>query len=487
MVSPVNVFRNRTLFIGDNIDPLRLTPTAVADLIYLDPPGNTGRTYSATSRAKARGVSLKDTWALDDVNDEWLFELEVCHPPVYQAIRTANIVHGDSMAAYLTFMAIRLREMKRILKPAGSIYLHTNPGVSAYLKVVMDALFGQQNFRNEIVWRRPSARTGSRRWQPIHDTILFYTGGRDRTRWNQIPQEQFADYWTRHYRLEDEYGRYQAVPLINRGLREGDQGEEWRGIWPAKNGNHWNISLRILRAAYPDIDHAEWLSTREKLELLDRAGLIHWPPRGRVPRQKIYADMSEGTPVQDIIMYVDSLDHSSREGNGWPTQKPEALLDLLIRVSSDPEDVVLDPFCGSGTTCVVAERLQRHWMGMEQASQAGAILSERLQRVSKGVSPHIVKAPPQPSVLQHALAEAGGPMELKHVLYSTQGGRCRVCSNDFPAEALTTTYFVSISEENPTGEPELVMLCHSCADMLGDQSSLAERDPRHLRQPIFRS
>ena len=487
MVNEFNVLQNRTLFIGDNIDPLRLMPTASVDLIYLDPPGNTGRTYSATSRAKVRGVSFKDTWSLADIDDEWFFALEVYHPPVYQAIRTANIVHGAPMAAYLTFMAIRLREMKHILKPAGSIYLHTNPGVSGYLRVVMDALFGQQNFRNEIVWRRPSARMGSRRWQPIHDTILFYTGGRDRTRWNQVPQEQFADYWTRHYRLEDEYGRYQAVPLINRGLREGDQGDEWRGIWPARDGNHWNISLRILRTAYPEIDHVEWLSTQEKLELLDKAGLIHWPPRGSVPRQKIYADMNEGTQVQDLIMYVDSLDHSSTEGNGWPTQKPEALLDLLIRVSSDPEDVVLDPFCGSGTTCVVAERLDRHWIGMEQAPQAGAILSERLQRVSKGVIPHIATAPPQPSPLHHALAEAGDPMALKEFMYSTQGGRCRMCRNDLPAELLTATYYVSISEENPTGEPELVMICHPCADMLGDQRELPDRDPKRLRRRMFSS
>ena len=483
MSNKVNVFRNRALFIGDNIDPLRLMPPASADLIYLDPPGNTGRTYSASSRAKAHGVSFKDTWSRADIDDEWLLELEVYHPAAYQAIRTANLSHSDSMAGYLAFMAIRLRELKRILKPAGSIYLHTNPGVSPYLRTVMDALFGQENFRNELTWRRPSTRTGARRWSPVSDRILFYTGGRSRIRWNQVTQEHFADYWTRHYRLEDEYGRYQAVPLINRGLREGDQGDEWQGIWPAKKGSHWSISLKTLKDAYPEIDHVEWLSIQKKLDLLDHAGLIHWPSRGTVPRQKIYADMTEGAPAQDIIMYVDSLDHSSREGVGWPTQKPEALLDLLIRVSSDPDDVILDPFCGSGTTCVAAERLRRQWLGMELAPEAESVLSERLKKVSEDVRPHIASVPPQPSTLHDVLAEAGGgPMGLRDTLYSTQEGRCRVCRTDLPARLLTVAYVVSLSDDSPTAGPELVMLCHSCADMLGSDSQLEHTESGRFRR-----
>lgn len=487
MFDSVNAFRNRALFVGDNLDPLRLMPPASVDLIYLDPPGNTGSTYTATSRAKARGVSFKDSWSHEDVDDEWLLELEMFHQEAYQAIRTATLSHGESMAAYLTFMAIRLKEIKRILKPAGSIYLHTNPGVSHYLRTVMDALFGQSNFRNEIIWRRPSTRTGARRWLPIHDTILFYTGGRRRVRWNQVTQEHFADYWTRHYRLEDEYGRYQTAPLINRGLREGDQGDEWRGIWPARDGNHWSISLRTLKDAYPDIDHVEWLTTRQKLDLLDEADLIHWPPRGTVPRQKIYADMTEGGPVQDILMYVDSLDHSSREGVGWPTQKPEGLLDLLISVSSEPGDVVLDPFCGSGTACVVAERLGRQWLGMELAPEAGPVLSERLNRLSKDVIPHVASVPPQQSPAHDALLTHGSLRALKDALYSAQGGRCGICFEDCTADLLTVGYVRSISEENPTGEPELLMLCHSCLAELGGHSPLERRQTGRFRRRLFAS
>ena len=477
MVSSTTVFRNRALIVGDNLEALRLMPSGSVDLIYLDPPGNTGRTYSATNRARARGVSFKDTWSRDDIDDEWLLDLEVNHPAAYQAIRTATLTHGHSMAGYLTFMAIRLRELKRILKPSGSIYLHTNPSVSAYLRIAMDALFGQQNFRNEIVWKRPSARTGPRRWLPIHDILLFYTGGRSRTRWNQVPQEHFVDYWTRHYRLEDEYGRFQTAPLINRGVREGDQGDEWRGIRPAQDGNHWSISLRALRDAYPGLEHIEWLSIQDKLDLLDSAGLIHWPSSGTVPRQKIYADMTEGAPVQDIVLYVDSIDPGSREGTGWPTQKPEGLLELLIRVSSDPGDLVLDPFCGSGTACVVAEKLGRQWMGMEEAPEAANVLNERLERVSKEVPLLVASVPPQPpSHLRQVLTEAGGLMGLRDTLYSAQDERCKLCHHVVPTHLLRVAYLVSLNEENTSGEPELSMLCLSCVDLLGGHDHLEHRE-----------
>ena len=172
--------------------------------------------------------------------------------------------------------------------------------------------------------------------------------------------------------------------LINIGPRGGDLGDEWRGIWPGRDGNHWSVSLKALRSAYPDRENLEDLSTQEKLDLLDEAGLIYWPPRGRVPRLKVYADITAGGPLQDILATIDSIDTNSKDRTGWPLQKPEALLDLIIRVSSDPGDVVLDPFCGSGTTCVVAERLGRRWIGMERAPQAEDVLMERLEREPRG-------------------------------------------------------------------------------------------------------
>ena len=452
---------NRTLFIGDNLDALRVLESNSVDLIYLDPPGFTGRTYAASHRSKARGVEFNDIWTPGETEEEWLLDIEVHHPDAFKSITATN---DREIVAYLAFITVRLVELKRILKPAGSIYLHSNVGVSADLRAVMNVLFGRMNFRNEIVWKRPSRRTGDRRWLPVNDRILFYTGGRARTRWNPVPQEHFADYWTKHYRHEDERGRFHLVSLINRGMREGDQGEEWRGIRPADDGSHWSLSLRALKDTYPDRDDIDGLNIQEKLDLLDAAGLIHWPSSGRVPRRKIYADMVAGGPLQDILLTIEDIDSNSRERTGWPLQKPEALLDLIISVSSDPEDVVLDPFCGSGTTCVVAERLGRRWVGMEQVPQVEEVLSERMASVSEQVTVHVERMwssrPPSPSV----------PMgfksynELSAFLYTGQKRRCFACRHEAPSHLLTVRYVTLMRKTEPNYGCALV--CHYCANLM---------------------
>ena len=468
---------DRSLFIGDNLDALRGIEPSSVNLIYLDPPGNTGRSYSASQYAKARGVTFNDVWTPANVEGEWLTDIGAHFPDVYSAI-TATI--GDSsMMAYLTYMSIRLVEIRRVIKPAGSVYLHSNPEVAPYLRTVMDRLFGRQNFRNEIIWKRPARRTGDRRWLPIHDTILFYTGGRARTRWNPVPQEQFADYWSRNYRLEDEYGRFHAVVLINRGPREGDLGDEWRGIWPGSAGNHWSVSLKALRSAYPGREDLEDLSIQEKLDLLDEAGLIYWPPRGRVPRLKVYADITVGGPLQDILATIDSIDTNSKDRTGWPLQKPEALLDLIIRVSSDPGDVVLDPFCGSGTTCVVAERLGRRWIGMERAPQAEDVLRERLEREPGEVSVHVERVVPGSAIQESppmVFGRIGRIIEgLKEDLYDHQDGRCKGCGYKMPSHVLAVrkVLLMAITDEDPM--ESYILLCSYCGDLLsGDDMDQLE-------------
>ena len=466
---------NRTLFIGDNLDALSGMESDSVNLIYLDPPGNTGRIYRATGRAKVRGNIFNDSWELGDIGEEWLSVIEAHHAHAHRLIRA---IRDDTMSGYLTFMTIRLLELKRVLKPAGSIYLHSNPEVSPYLRVIMDTIFGRQNFRNEIVLKRPTSRTGDRRWLSIHDTLLFYTGGRSKTRWNQVPQEHFADYWTRHYSFQDERGRFQAVALINGGLRGGDLGDEWRGIWPGRDGNHWAISLRALRVAYPGRDDIDGLSIQEKLDLLDEADLIYWPKFGKVPRRKIYADMNSGSPVQDIVTTIESIDSKSRERTGWPTQKPEVLLDLIIRVSSDPGDMVLDPFCGSGTTCVVAERLGRRWIGMEESPHAGDILEERLEREPGQVSMHVERVSGWDPTDPYAMPVLGGMERLKENLYSGQHGTCRACRHPLPPHLLTVKQVILMISPKPTGE--YVLLCYYCAELKGTDNF------DHLELELFR-
>ena len=457
---------DRTLFIGDNLDALRSMASSSVDLIYMDPPGNTGRRYSASKYTKARGVTFNDVWTTAEIYGEWLEDIGAHYRDVYSAVMNTMGDSDRTMLPYLTYMAIRLLEVRRIIKPAGSVYLHSNPEVAPYLRIVMDAMFGRQNFRNEIIWKRPARRTGDRRWLPIHDTILFYTGGVARTRWNPVPQDQFADYWHRNYRHEDEYGRFHAVVLINKGLLGGDLGDEWRGIWPARNGDHWSVSLKVLRKAYPNRKNLDELRIQEKLDLLDEAGLIYWPPRGRIPRLKVYADITAGGPLQDIVATIDSIDTNSKDRTGWPLQKPEALLDLIIRVSSDPGDVVLDPFCGSGTTCVVAERLERRWIGMEMAPQAENVLRERLEREHGEVSLHVERVasgmPPQ----EYPPVVFGEFDEMRQELFEEQRGRCGGCRHPMPPHVLTVRRVLLNAKPYEDPEESYILLCRYCSDLL---------------------
>ncbi|MCY4653918.1 MAG: site-specific DNA-methyltransferase, partial [Dehalococcoidia bacterium] len=359
---------------------------------YLGPPINSGRIYRAGESTQARGVEFSGEWRQDDMRAEWLDEMEKRRPAMRHVIDTSQVAHGKSMAGYLTFLGVRLIELRRVLKPSGSIYLHSDPHASHYLKAIMDSLFGAGNFRNEIIWRRPPSPWGTRRWGAVHDTILFYAGP-GRHRWNRVFIEHPPEYWEKYYRYADERGRYQLISLIGRGTQGGDAGVEWRGVDPGSEGRHWLVPIRLLRRIYPEMDDLEQLTTPQKLDLLDEAGHVHWPTSGRVPRCKVYADMTEGAPPQDVIANLGDLRRMER--TGWPLQKPEALLDLIIRASSNPGDVVLDPFCGAGTACVVAGRLGRRWIGIDSSERAGEILERRLSHRQGRTGHQIARVPPE--------------------------------------------------------------------------------------------
>ena len=180
-------WRNRTMWTGDNLDIMRGMNSDSVDLIYLDPPFNSNRTYSAPIGSEAAGAAFKDTWTLSDVDEAWHGEVAEHEPSIYAAINAAGLTHSPSIKSYLIRMAIRLMEMRRLLKSTGSIYLHCDPTASHYLKMLMDAVFGRANFRNEVVWKRTSSHNRTKRWGPIHDTILFYSAGRQFT-WNRVLQ-----------------------------------------------------------------------------------------------------------------------------------------------------------------------------------------------------------------------------------------------------------------------------------------------------------
>ena len=343
------------MWTGDNLPIMRGLNSESADLIYLDPPFNSKANYVAPIGSKAAGAEFKDTWTLTDINVEWVNLVESKYPALYRVL-LATMTNSDK--SYLIYMAARILEMHRILKPDGSIYLHCDPTMSHYLKLLMDALFGKSGYKNEVIWRRTGAHGRAQRWGPIHDTILFYTKSRHYT-WNRTYQPYDPDYVQKFYSQEDDHGCYQAVALSGPGTREGSSGSPWRDRDPSVLNRHWELP--------PDRALPNWIvrptnysemTCQERLDVLDRQGLIVWSNKpDAIPRYKRYLSVAPGNAIQDIMWDSRPISSQARERMDYPTQKPLALLDRIIQASSNENDVVLDPFCGCATTCISAQGL----------------------------------------------------------------------------------------------------------------------------------
>ena len=382
---PTPNFRNRTLYYGDNLPALRRMNSETVHLIATDPPFKKQRGFFSD----AGGYDDRWTWQRDilgldrkgnavaENHDDWIDQIQDDWPGAWMVINSARAAYGDDMGAFLCWLGVRLMEMRRILREDGSIYVHLDSTAVHYVKGMMDAIFGKENFLNETIWKRTGSHGGAKRWGPIHDNILFYVKSKNYV-WNPIYQDYDQSYLDKYYRFEDERGRYRLVTLTGTGTRSGDSGLPWRGINPTESGRHWAVPASSLQNAYPDVNLG-LLSTQEKLNLFDQAGLIHWPERGTVPQQKRYIDENPGVPVQDVVDDIRPIGSHARERTGYPTQKPLALYERIIQASSNPGDIVLDPFCGCATTPVAAERLGRQWVGMDIWDQAYSRVTSRLR------------------------------------------------------------------------------------------------------------
>lgn len=341
------------------------------DLIYLDPPFNSNATYNqlfgTENGVPAQVRAFEDTWTWNAAAADRYDELShaVAHP-AHRVIEGLFQILGESgMLAYLTYMAERLAQCKRLLQPKGSIYLHCDPTASHYLKSLMDAIFGPQNFRNEVIWKRTSAHSGAKRFGPVHDTLLFYTAS-DKYTWNRTYQPYDPAYLKKHYRHKDKRGQFRIGDLTGSGIRSGDSGKPWRGYDPTSAGRHWALpSTRSLPNWFKPPAGFPEMNLQNRLDVLDAQGLVYWPPKGSVPSFKRYLDVMKGMAAQDIVVDISPIPSRSAERLGYPTQKPRALLERLIEASSNPGDLVLDPFCGCGTTLDAADRLQREWVGID--------------------------------------------------------------------------------------------------------------------------
>lgn len=352
------------LYFGDNLHVLREhIPDESVDLIYLDPPFNSQATYNVLFEEKtgeksaAQITAFEDTWHWG-IESELAFREVVTSGPrrladLLQALRA--FLGQNDMMAYLTMMAIRLVELHRVLKPTGSIYLHCDPTASHYLKLIMDAIFGADHFRNEIIWVRSLPHGNVRQmFGRSHDVILFYVKG-DEPTWNQQfwpPKREYVERFFRY--VEPETGRrYRLVSLINPNPNRPNLTYEWNG--------HVKV----------------WKWTRERMQRAHDQGLLVYSRSG-IPSYKQYLDETKGTPIQDVWTDIPPLMGISKERMGYQTQKPEALLERIIKASSNEGDLVLDPFCGCGTTIAVAERLKRRWIGIDITYLAINLIRRRL-------------------------------------------------------------------------------------------------------------
>ena len=368
-------FGDNAYFLNERRD---LFPDESVDLIYLDPPFNSQRPYNILFKdhkgtpSAAQIKAFDDTWTWDEVaqrNYEWLVTDAGFAPKALRDLmNTFNRFLGHSeMFAYLVQMATRLVMMHRVLKPTGSLYLHCDPTASHYLKLVLDAVFGATNFRNEIIWKRTSAHSDPNRCGNVHDTVFSYAKS-DSFTWNKTFQAYDPEYVSSYYRYEDEDGRrFMSADLSGAG--EGP---------PRKFGDRGEI-------APPEGRH--WMFDQEGIDKLLAENRIFWTRNG-VPRLKKFLDEAAGMPLQDVWADVQALRSWHAERLGYPTQKPVELLKRIVAASSNPGDVVLDPFCGCGTTIDAVETLNREnpddeprsWIGIDITHLAINLIKHRLAR-----------------------------------------------------------------------------------------------------------
>jgi len=355
-----------TLYYGDNLDILRrYVADESVDLVYLDPPFNSNANYNVLfkehsgEQAASQIRAFEDTWTWSMEAELALEAMIVEGGQVSVAMQSFRKLLGTSnMMAYLSMMAPRLVELRRVLKPTGSIYLHCDPTASHYLKLLMDAVFGAERFRNEVVWKRSFGHGDSRKnMGRSHDVLLYYTKSNTYTL-NRFFHAHDQKYLDTFFRFTDERGVYKRENLNSPSPRP-NLTYPYKGYDPPEMG--WRVNL-------------------ERMQQLDAEGRLYFPPKkaGRI-KKKVYLHELEGQPMTDMWSDIQGLSAPDRERLGYPTQKPLALLERIVLASSNEGDVVLDPFCGCGTAIDAAQKLGRRWIGIDVTYLAIALIRRRLR------------------------------------------------------------------------------------------------------------
>ncbi len=422
-------FQNRALYHGDNLDVLRGMNSGTVHLIATDPPFNKGRDFHATPDSLAAGARFQDRWNWeDDVEGEWVDQITDDWPKVMNVINGSRQSYGDDMGAFLCFMGVRLLEMRRVLRDDGSIYLHCDHTASHYLKELMDAVFGKKRFQNEIVWcYEDVGGKATKYFKRKHDVILGY---RKTNKWTfNIQRKSLSESTIKRYsKYFDDKGQ-----ITYRNLKESNPGV-----------------FRKLKGIPDDLD-------------------------------RVWLDINEGAPLNDWWSDISPIKKGFSESTGYPTQKPLALYERIIKSSSNAGDIVLDPFCGCATTPIAAERLGRQWVGIDIWNKAHEVVRQRMEDNRQlltdiPVIRYETEPPQRTDDGQEAVpflqvterhAEPEGPKMTRKQMYEfllkQYGSRCQGCDRTFD-----DSRYLELDHNTPRSDGGLnhisnrILLCGPC-------------------------
>jgi site-specific DNA-methyltransferase (adenine-specific) len=391
---PPKPITTNTLFYGDNLDILRehIVSESV-DLVYLDPPFNSSRNYNVLFKdeggkdSEAQITAFEDTWHwghdAERTYNELVTEGSESVASMIGALR--SFIGPNQMLAYLVMMAARLVELHRVLRPTGSLYLHCDPTASHYLKIILDTIFGAENYQNEIIWERFGSHNDAHRFGKVTDTIFLYSKT-SRYTFNPIRVTYSDDHLNKRFKKTDPDGR-KFWP--NTCLAPGGRGPLYE----------WNGHTR------------NWRFTKENMAELDRKGELYYSAKG-MPYRKNYLDTLAGQQVQNLWTDI-KMTKSGPERLGYPTQKPLALLERIINASSKPGDIVLDPFCGCGTSIAAAQKLDRQWIGIDITHLSIALQRYRLEQMYPGITFEIIGEPQDIGAARQLAQEKDGRYQFQ--------------------------------------------------------------------------
>ena len=442
--------QTRTIWTGDNLDIMRGMKSETIDLIYLDPPFNSKHDYSAPIGSEAADAAFKDTWTLQDIDETWIGLIAETYPALYSIIQAAGQVNGDSDKSYLVYMAVRVMEMKRILKNKGSIYLHCDPTMSHSLKLMMDSIFGGSNFRNEIIWKSTNSPKPQAKTFGFQNEIIYLYTKTNQFTFNKIyrPHDEKS---LKAYRFDDgdEKGSYTTIAIVAGGL------QKTKG-----------------RKRFLFLDRTEaWTYKLETLNQWHKEGKIYKTRNGNY-RKKQYLKDVKGVLTSNMWLDKDVAPIQSKEATGYPTQKPLALLERIIKASSNEGDIVLDPFCGCATTCVAAEKLQRQWIGIDISKLAAKLIIKRMQKELGLFGLNINHRTDTPKPIERK------SKNIRHILFHKQDGKCVSCDYPLPIRLFELDHIMPKSKGGPDIDSNLQLLCGWCNRTKGD------RDMNYLYQQL---